>query len=106
MLSLVSMARPFLADPFGDHDLVCRKADKLTRHNYVGAALVRLARLVGLSARQANVIEALGLTVMAPWKPRFNRAEICLARQHPNGPNYPVRARPTVARGPPRCREG
>ncbi|EOD34582.1 hypothetical protein EMIHUDRAFT_228573 [Emiliania huxleyi CCMP1516] len=47
--------------------------------------------------RQANVIEALGLTVMAPWKPRFNRAEICLARQHPNGPNYPVRAPPKVA---------
>ena len=48
---------PFLADPFGDHDLVCRKADTLTRHNYVGAALVRLARLVGLSARQANVVD-------------------------------------------------
>ena len=52
-----SQHTPFLADPFGDHDLVWHKADTLTRHNYVAAALVRLAHLVGLSTQQANVVD-------------------------------------------------
>eukprot|EP01052_Picozoa_sp_SAG31_P052218 SAG31_NODE_12788_length_917_cov_0.788509_3_plen_64_part_01 len=41
----------------GDHDMVCSKADKLARHNYVCGALIRLADLVDLPARRATVVD-------------------------------------------------
>lgn len=45
------------ADTLGDHDMVCRFHDKLTRHNFVGNAIMRIASLLGISARRSNVID-------------------------------------------------
>ena len=48
---------PAQADVFGEHDLCCKSHDTLTRHNLVCGALRRVARLVGLSARLASVLD-------------------------------------------------
>ena len=45
------------ADVFGDHEMVCRNSDKLTRHNSIVGALTFGSRLAGLSARLSNVLE-------------------------------------------------
>ena len=45
------------ADVFGDHEMVCRNSDKLTRHNNIVRALIIGSGLAGLSARLSNVLE-------------------------------------------------
>jgi hypothetical protein len=44
-------------DVFGDHEMVCRNSDKLTRHNNIVGALIIGSGLAGLSARLSNVLE-------------------------------------------------
>ena len=46
-----------VADVFGEHDMACKHHDTLHRHNLVCGALLRVARLCGLSARQATVTD-------------------------------------------------
>ena len=45
------------ADVFGDHEMVCRNTDKLTRHNNIVGALIVGSGLACLSARLSNVLE-------------------------------------------------
>ena len=45
------------ADIFGDHEMVCRNADKLTHHNNMVGALIIDSGRAGLSARLSNVLE-------------------------------------------------
>ncbi len=44
-------------DVFGDHEMVYRNSDKLTRHNNIVGALIIGSGLAGLSARLSNVLE-------------------------------------------------
>jgi hypothetical protein len=45
------------ADVFGDHEMVCRNSDNLTRHTTIVRALSIGSGLAGLSARLSNVLE-------------------------------------------------